>query len=113
MPTKAPPTRSTSDEPVLEDHHTVAEAAVRLNLRKKDDPSKRGEKWLRDGFNRPEDGSKGEPFPGRYMAGQLMFSDSDLAVISRISHEESLLRRQRSSVSTGRRRRVKRELATS
>ena len=68
---KAPPSK-----PVLENYYNVSQAAVRLGLRDKDDPSKKGEKWLRDGVNRkPEDGT---PFPCTRMAGQLMFSDSDL-----------------------------------
>jgi hypothetical protein len=70
---------------VLENFHTVPEAAIRLGLRKKEDPSKKGEKWLRDGANRPENGSKGPRFPHRRMAGQLLFSDSDLATIGELS----------------------------
>ncbi|MFD9630150.1 hypothetical protein [Streptomyces violascens] len=67
---KAPPTR-----PVLENFYTVAQAAVRLNLREPEDPSKKGEKWLRDGVNK-------EDWPHRRMANQLQFSDSDLAWIA-------------------------------
>lgn len=80
-------TPKSAPAPVLERYYTVAEAAVRLNLRpeRKDteeEESKKGEKWLRDGVNRPEDGSKGPKFPCHRMAGKLMFSDSDLAVIA-------------------------------
>jgi hypothetical protein len=70
---------------VLEHFHTVSEAAIRLGLRKKGDPGKKGEKWLRDGANRPEDGSKGPRFPHHRLAGQLLFSDSDLAEIAELN----------------------------
>ena len=92
--TKAPPKKSAPAEPVLENFYDVSQAAVRLGLRDKDDKSKRGEKWLRDGFNRPEDGSKGRKFPGRYMAGRLKFSESELAVIAEIAREESVAKQQ-------------------
>lgn len=72
---KAPATKT-----VLENFYNVSQAAIRLNLRAENDPSKKGEKWLRDGVNRkPEEGT---PFPCTRMAGQLMFSDSDLAWIA-------------------------------
>ncbi|MEU0991637.1 hypothetical protein [Streptomyces sp. NPDC005953] len=61
--------------PVLETYHNVSEAAVRLNLRKPEDTSKKGEKWLRDGVNK-------SGFPHTRLAGQLMFSDSHLATIA-------------------------------
>jgi hypothetical protein len=80
-PPKAPPTA------VLERFYNVSQAAVRLGLREEDDASKKGEKWLRDGANRPKDGSKGPRFPHHRMAGQLLFSDSDLAAIAEISRE--------------------------
>lgn len=67
--TKAPPLT------VLENFHKVSEAAIRLGLRKKDEPGKKGEKWLRDGVNL-------HGFPHHRLAGQLMFSDSDLAEIA-------------------------------
>ncbi|MFD0437064.1 hypothetical protein [Streptomyces chartreusis] len=73
--TKAPPSKTASDELVLENFHTVSEAAIRLRLRQPDDPSKKGEKFLRDGVNK-------EGWPCHRMAGQLLFSDSDLAVIA-------------------------------
>lgn len=104
--TKAPParTKTTPAEPVLEIFYDVSQAAVRLGLREPLDPGKRGEKWLRDGFNRPDDGSKGRKFPGRYMAGRLKFSESELAVIAEIALEESAAR-QKPKPSTGRPRR--------
>jgi hypothetical protein len=105
MPAKAPPA-PTPTEPVLETFYDVSQAAIRLGLREPNDTSKRGEKWLRDGFNRPEDGSKGRQFPGRYMAGRLKFSESDLAVIAEIALEESAARRK-PKPSTGRPRRVR------
>ncbi|MFE2712325.1 hypothetical protein ACFXKI_10110 [Streptomyces mirabilis] len=109
--TKAPPanTRKTPAEPVLENFYDLGQAAIRLNLRKKDEPGKRGEKWLRDGYNRPEDGSKGRKFPGRYMAGRLKFSESELAVIAEIALEESTAKQQakpRPSAGRPRRRRA-------
>ncbi|WP_330173062.1 hypothetical protein OG875_05285 [Streptomyces sp. NBC_01498] len=69
-PTKPKP------KPVLENFYSVSEAAIRLGLRDKDDASKKGEKWLRDGVNR-------HGFPKHRMAGQLKFSDSDLAEIAK------------------------------
>ena len=93
-------TKTRPTTPVLETFHTVSEAAVRLNLRKPEDTSKKGEKWLRDGVNRPEDGSKGEPFPCHRLAGQLLFSDSDLAYIA------GMHRNQRDGRSRPRKRRV-------
>jgi hypothetical protein len=85
----------------------VSAAAVRLGLREPDDTSACGEKWLRDGYNRPADGSKGRQFPGRYMAGRLKFTEADLAEIAEIALEESDAKRQakaRPRPSTGRRR---------
>ncbi|MGW4703729.1 hypothetical protein [Streptomyces sp. NPDC004285] len=86
--------------PVLETFHTVSQAAIRLGLRAPDAAGKVGEKWLRDGVNRPEDGSKGEPFPCHRLAGQLLFSDSDLAAIA------AMHRNQRDGRSRPRKRRV-------
>lgn len=108
MATKAPPapTPKTPAEPVLEHFFDLGQAAVRLGLRTPEDTSKRGEKWLRDGYNRPEDGSKGRKFPGRYMAGRLKFSESELAVITDIALEESTAKQQaKPKPSTGRPRR--------
>lgn len=81
--TKAPPARTqkTPAEPVLENFYTVAEAAVRLGLRKPNDPTTTGEKWLRDGVNK-------EGWPCHRMARQLLFSDSDLAVIAELHHNK-------------------------
>lgn len=70
----------------LENFHNTKAATVRLGLATDDPEDKRGQKWLRDGVNRPADGSKGPKFPCRRMAGQLMFSDSDLAEIAEICH---------------------------
>lgn len=75
---KAPPTQ-------LENFYNVGQAAVRLGLKTQaehDAGSIKGEKWLRNGANRPEDGSKGEMFPHRRMGRELQFSDSDLAHIA-------------------------------
>lgn len=75
---KAPPTP-------LENYYNVGLAAVRLGLKTQEEHeagSKKGERWLRDGANRPEDGSKGEMFPHRRMSRELQFSDSDLAYIA-------------------------------
>jgi len=104
--TKAPPapTQNTPAEPVLGNFYDVSQAAIRLGLREPGDPSKKGEKWLRDGFNRPADGTKGRPFPGRYMAGRLKFTEADLAAIAQIALEESAAR-QKPKPSTGRPRR--------
>ncbi|MFE2497164.1 hypothetical protein [Streptomyces scopuliridis] len=82
----------TKPKPVLETFYSVSEAAIRLGLRTKEDPSKKGEKWLRDGVNL-------HGFPKHRMAGQLLFSDSDLAEIaerhrSRV-HGNSGVRRKR------------------
>jgi hypothetical protein len=83
--TKAPPapTQKTpaEAEPVLEHFYTVAQAAVRLNLRDKDDPTTTGEKFLRDGVNK-------EGWPCHRMARQLLFSDSDLAAIAELNRNK-------------------------
>lgn len=73
-PRKAPPTNAP-----LETFYTVSEAAVRLGLRSPEEDGKRGEKWLRDGVNRQREADR---FPCHRMAGQLMFSDTDLAEIA-------------------------------
>jgi hypothetical protein len=69
----------------LENFYNVGEAAVRMNFKTQAEHeagSSKGERWLRDGANRPEDGSKGKPFPHFRMNGNLMFSDSNLAEIA-------------------------------
>ncbi|MFI2426564.1 hypothetical protein ACH5A7_21120 [Streptomyces sp. NPDC018955] len=111
---KAPdaPTPNSPDGPLLVEFYDVAQAAVRLGLREPDAPGKTGEKWLRDGFNRPTDGSKGRRFPGRYMAGRLKFSAADLAEIAEIALEESEAKRLAKETakprpSTGRPRRLR------
>jgi hypothetical protein len=104
--TKAPPAK-TPAEAVLETFHDVGQAAVKLGLKTQmqhEAGSKVGEKWLRDGFNRPEDGSKGRKFPGRYMAGRLKFTEADLILIAEIALEESAARKK-PTPSTGRPRR--------
>jgi hypothetical protein len=64
---------------VLESFHNVKEATVRLGLSKAgDENDKRGQKWLRDGVNLLG-------FPHTRMAGQLMFSDSQLAEIAALN----------------------------
>lgn len=83
MPTrKAPPTK----QPLkLEGFYQVGDAAVRLGFKTQEEHdagSTKGERWLRDGCNRPEDGSEGQPFPHHRMNRGLMFSDSDLAEIA-------------------------------
>jgi hypothetical protein len=111
-PTKAPrvPIQRTA-EPVLERFYNVRNAAIRLDLTDPDDPDDTtGQSWLREGFNRPEDGSKGRKFPGRYMGRRLIFSESDLAVIDEIAREETAARQRATDtppVSTGRPRRTR------
>ncbi|MGW9058850.1 hypothetical protein [Streptomyces sp. NPDC055733] len=111
--TKAPDAPTPTDQtPTLEEFYDVSEAAVLLKLRDPDDTSARGEKWLRDGYNRPSNGSKGRQFPGRYMAGRLKFTAADLAVIAEIALEESEAKRlaretAKPRPSTGRPRRLR------
>jgi len=108
--TKAPPapTRAPA-EPVLELFYNVRNAAIRLGLTDPEDPEDTtGQRWLRDGFNRPLDGSKGRKFPGQYMGRDLIFSQSDLVVIAQIAREETEARleaKEKPPVSTGRPRR--------
>ncbi|MGW4075911.1 hypothetical protein ACWELB_20775 [Streptomyces asiaticus] len=76
----AAPKASPRPKPVLENFYTVGWAAVRLNLKTKEEHeagSTKGERWLRDGVNRDHN-----PFPCHRMSGQLQFSDSDLAEIA-------------------------------
>lgn len=94
-PRKATP--ATTPEPVLETFHTVSDAAVRLGLRKPDDTTGKGEKWLRDGVNK-------QGWPCHRMARQLLFSDSDLAAIAEL-HRNRQDARSRPRPSTGRRTR--------
>ncbi|UNZ20571.1 hypothetical protein [Streptomyces sp. 891-h] len=74
--------RSTPTPRGLETYYTVKQATVRLGIATEDESDWSGQKWLRDGANRPADGSKGEPFPCTRMAGKLMFSESQLAQIA-------------------------------
>ncbi|MES9522392.1 hypothetical protein [Streptomyces capoamus] len=95
----------------LERFYNIRSAAIRLDLTDPDDPENTsGQRWLRDGFNRPLDGSQGRKFPGRYMGRSLVFSESDLAVIAEIALEETEARlkaKEQMPVSTGRPRRRK------
>ncbi|MET7475120.1 hypothetical protein ABZT17_12270 [Streptomyces sp. NPDC005648] len=87
--TSAAPTRQTKTaDPVLENFYNLKAATVRLGLATEDEDDKRGQDWLRRGVNRPQDGSKGPRFPVHRMANQLMFSDSDLAVIAELMHDK-------------------------
>lgn len=110
--TKAPPapTQRTPAEPVLGLFYNVRNAAIRLGLTDPTDPDDTtGQRWLRDGFNRPLDGGEGRKFPGRYMGRELIFSEADLAVIDEIAREETeerLRAKERMPVSTGRPRRT-------
>lgn len=112
--TKAPPapTQRTPAEPVLGLFYNVRNAAIRLGLTDPTNPDDTtGQRWLRDGFNRPIDGSGGRKFPGRYMGRELIFSEADLAVIDEIAREETEARlraKEQPPVSTGRPRRVRR-----
>jgi len=84
--TASPTARRPRREPQLEGFHNIKQAAVRLGLQDPEDPdSAAGERWLRDGCNRPEDGSKGPQFPHHRMSGRLMFSDSQLAWIAELN----------------------------
>jgi hypothetical protein len=103
------PTPSPAPEPLaLDRFYNLRTAAIRLALTDPDDPEDTtGQRWLREGFNRPLDGSKGRPFPGRYMGRAIVFSESDLAVIDEIACEETRAKqkaREQPPVSTGRRR---------
>ncbi|MFJ6066519.1 hypothetical protein ACIQHU_26185 [Streptomyces tendae] len=112
--TKAPDAPTQTDEPLIE-FYDVGTAAVRLGLKTEAEHqagSKVGEKWLRDGYNRPADGSKGRQFPGRYMAGRLKFNAADLDEIAEIALQESDAKREaranaKPKPSTGRPRRLR------
>jgi len=114
---KAPlaPTQTPAELPLLERFYNVRKAAVRLGLTDPDDPDDNtGQRWLRDGFNRPLDGSKGRRFPGRYMGRELIFSESDLVAIAEIARQETEARlkaKEEPPVSTGRPRRTRKALA--
>lgn len=116
--TKAPPapTQTRADLPALGLFYNVRNAAIRLGLTDPMDPDDTtGQRWLRDGFNRPFDGSKGRKFPGRYMGRELVFSEFDLAVIAEIALEETeerLKAKEKPPVSTGRPRRGRRSVKT-
>lgn len=69
-------TRKTSP-PQLEEFYDVKAATVRLGLATDDPADERGQRWLRDGVNREID-----PFPHHRLGRQLMFSESDLALIA-------------------------------
>ncbi|MFE9850248.1 hypothetical protein ACFYPN_15760 [Streptomyces sp. NPDC005576] len=83
----------TKPKPVLEHYYNVKQACDRLGLSDEKDPDdKRGQKWLRDGVNKLG-------FPCLRMAGQLKFSDSDLAEIAELHrnrrHGNSVTRKRR------------------
>lgn len=86
--TKAPPLK------IVENTYSVAEAAVRLRLRKEDEvdkngkPSKKGEKWLRDGVNL-------HGWPHYRLGGQLRFSESNLAEIQELHQNKPETRGRR------------------
>ncbi|KND29664.1 MULTISPECIES: hypothetical protein [Streptomyces] len=80
--TKAPPARSRTAGPVLENFYNLKQATVRLGLATEDENDKRGQDWLRRGVNRKP--GQGPKFPCYRMANQLMFSDSDLAEIAEL-----------------------------
>ena len=80
--TKAPPAPSKTTETVLENFYNLKQATVRLGLATEDETDKRGQDWLRRGVNRKA--GQGPKFPCHRMAGQLMFSDSDLAEITEL-----------------------------
>ena len=92
------PAKAPTAKPVLENFYSVSQAAIRLGLRDEDDASKKGEKWLRDGVNKLG-------WPCHRLAGQLKFSDSDLAKIAEIN------RNKRDGRTGPRRRRVARKAA--
>lgn len=77
----------------LEGFHNVKKATELLGLSAPNDPDdKRGQKWLRDGVNL-------HGWPCHRMAGQLMFSDSDLAEIADM-HANATTRRGRTRRAT-------------
>jgi hypothetical protein len=93
---------------VLERIYDIKAATVRLGIATPDPKDEDGQRWLRDGFNRPTDGSKGRKFPGQYMSGKLTFTESQLAEILQISYEETIAKQQaKPKPSTGRPRRVR------
>lgn len=112
MATKAPTAPTPTADRVLDLFYDVKAAARRLGIADPADPDdESGERWLRDGFNRPLDGSRGRPFPGRKMSGRLIFSETDLAVIAQIALEETEAKKKAADTpapSTGRPRRVAR-----
>jgi hypothetical protein len=76
----------------LEGYHNVKKATVLLGLATDDPEDKRGQKWLRDGVNL-------HGWPCHRMAGQLMFSDSNLAEIASM-HANATTRRGRTRRAT-------------
>lgn len=107
--TKAP-TQPLTDHS-LDLFYDIKAAARRLAIADPHDPDdESGIRWLRDGFNRPTDGTKGRRFPGRYMSRRIIFSESDLAVIAEIALEETEAKKKAASQptpSTGRPRRLR------
>ncbi|MEU1087697.1 hypothetical protein ABZ401_12855 [Streptomyces sp. NPDC005892] len=83
----------TKPKPVLEHYYNLKQACDRLGLSDPENPDdKRGQKWMRVGVNTLN-------FPCHRMAGQLKFSDSDLAEIAELHrnrrHGNSVTRKRR------------------
>ncbi|WP_394436171.1 hypothetical protein [Streptomyces sp. SGAir0957] len=79
----------------LEGFYSVKQAAIRLGLQDPNDPaSEAGERWLRDGCNRPDDGSEGPRFPHHRMSKRLVFSESQLIEIAEINAQVGTIRRR-------------------
>lgn len=87
---------------IVENTYTVSEAAVKLQLREEDEvdkhgkPSKKGEKWLRDGVNL-------QGWPCHRMAGVLKFTESDLAEIQELNRNKPETRGRRRSTAARKR----------
>lgn len=115
MAARKAPLAPTPTSAELERFYNIRSAAIRLDLTDPTDPEDTaGQRWLRNGFNRPLDGSQGRKFPGRYMGRNLVFSESDLAEIAEIALEETEARlkaKEQPPVSTGRPRRTRQTLA--
>ncbi|MFB6805398.1 hypothetical protein [Streptomyces sp. NPDC056387] len=93
---KAPPLK------IVENTYNVSEAAIRLKLREEGEvgrngkPSKKGEKWLRDGVNLLG-------WPHYRLGGELRFSESDLAEIQELNRNKPQARGRRRNPGTRKR----------
>lgn len=93
---KAPPLK------IVENTYNVSEAAIRLKLREEGEvgrngkPSKKGEKWLRDGVNLLG-------WPHYRLGGELRFSESDLAEIQELNRNKPENRGRRRATGTRKR----------